>query len=83
MSRTDPDEGPTDAPAASDGHVAPGPAVAPSRESRQQCAAYADSTGERCQRDALPRIPYCGTHKHLLDDVDRGRLGLKPPKSGG
>lgn len=32
-----------------------------------QCQAYADSTGERCQRDAMVHFPYCGDHIHLFD----------------
>ncbi|QLD88308.1 hypothetical protein HWV07_04370 [Natronomonas salina] len=48
-----------------------------------RCEAYADSTGDRCQHDAIPGIPYCGTHKHLLDDVDVLRMGLKSLKSDG
>lgn len=48
-----------------------------------QCEAIADSTGERCQRDAMEAIPYCGVHKHLLDVVDLRRMGLKRPKSDG
>lgn len=35
-----------------------------------RCEAYADSTGERCQRPALPAIPYCPDHRHLTDDTD-------------
>lgn len=49
----------------------------------KQCEAFADSTGERCQQDAMEPFPYCADHKHLLDDVDLRRMGLKPPKSGG
>lgn len=48
-----------------------------------QCEAIAASTGERCQREAMYPFPYCGTHSHLLDDVDKERMGLRPPKSGG
>jgi hypothetical protein len=72
MTGTDHDSRRSSVPSASD-------STAPSE--RQQCAAIADSTGERCQRDALVPIPYCGDHKHLLDEVDRQRIGLKPPKS--
>ena len=42
-----------------------------------RCEAYADSTGERCQHPAMGPFPYCGNHKHLLDDVDLERMGLK------
>lgn len=48
-----------------------------------QCEAIADSTGERCQHDAIRPIPYCGDHKHLMDEVDLNRIGLNLPKSGG
>lgn len=34
---------------------------------RAQCQAFADSTGERCQRVAMPLFPYCGDHIHLFD----------------
>jgi len=33
-----------------------------------RCQAYADRTGERCQHDALPGVPYCHHHYHLLLD---------------
>lgn len=45
----------------------------------ERCEAYADSTGERCQHPAMEPFPYCGDHKHLLDDVDLQRMGLKRP----
>jgi hypothetical protein len=50
---------------------------------RDQCEAFADSTGERCQRDAVSPFPYCSDHMHLLDEVDQRRIGLKPPISDG
>ena len=49
---------------------------------QNQCEAYADSTGERCQKRAMGPFPYCGDHKHLLSDVDLERMGLKPSKTG-
>lgn len=49
---------------------------------KDRCEAYADSTGDRCRRSAVSPFPYCSDHLHLLDDVDRERLGLNPPKSG-
>jgi len=48
-----------------------------------QCEAYADSTGERCQHDAMGPFPYCADHRHLLDAVDLERMGLSLSKSGG
>ena len=48
-----------------------------------RCEAYADSTGERCQHTAIKGFPYCGDHKHLLDDIDIVRMGLKALNSGG
>jgi hypothetical protein len=30
------------------------------------CEAWNDTDGEPCSRDALPGIPYCGRHKHLV-----------------
>lgn len=50
---------------------------------KERCEAFADSTGERCQRDAVAPFPYCSDHMHLLDEVDMRRMGLNPPKSGG
>ncbi len=50
---------------------------------RDRCEAYADSTGDRCKRDAVAPFPYCSDHMHLLDAVDLKRMGLKRPKSGG
>ena len=48
-----------------------------------QCEAYADSTGERCERDAMTPFPYCELHiDDLLDEVDLERIGLKPSNSG-
>jgi hypothetical protein len=47
-----------------------------------RCEAIADSTGERCQHPAAGPFPYCGDHLDLLDDVDKKRMGLKPPKPG-
>lgn len=57
--------------------------VSPGTRFREQCEAYADSTGERCQHTALDPLPYCGDHKHLLDEIDLDQVGLKPPKSEG
>lgn len=48
-----------------------------------RCEAIADYTGERCQHTSLSGIPYCGDHKHLLDDVDVVQYGLKRLKSDG
>lgn len=48
-----------------------------------RCEAYAGTTGERCRRDAVAPFPYCGDYLHLLDAVDKERMGLKPPKSDG
>lgn len=44
-----------------------------------RCKAYAESTGERCRHTPMGPLPYCADHRHLLDDVDRRELGLKPP----
>lgn len=52
-------------------------------ELSSQCEAIATSTGVRCERDAMEPFPYCSDHKHLLDEVDLRRIGLKPPKSEG
>jgi len=39
--------------------------------SPEQCEAYAERSGERCEHDALPALPYCADHIHLYDpDVD-------------
>jgi hypothetical protein len=46
-----------------------------------QCKAYAKSTGEQCQHPTAGPFPYCGDHLDLLDDVEKKRMGLKPPKS--
>jgi hypothetical protein len=48
-----------------------------------RCEAIADYTGNRCEHSSLPGIPYCADHKHLLDEVDIVRYGLKCLKSGG
>lgn len=48
-----------------------------------QCEAFADSTGDRCERDAMTPFPYCELHiDDLLDEVDLERIGLKPSNSG-
>lgn len=31
------------------------------------CNAYADSTGELCERDPVADTPYCPLHLHLYD----------------
>jgi len=36
----------------------------------KQCEAIANSTGRRCEHDALLGVPYCPDHYHLLDEVD-------------
>jgi len=37
----------------------------------EQCQAYAERSGERCEKDALVALPYCADHMHLYDpDVD-------------
>jgi hypothetical protein len=39
--------------------------------SPDQCEAYAERTGERCEHDTLSGLPYCPDHMHLYDpDVD-------------
>lgn len=50
---------------------------------REQCWAYADSTGERCQHPSMPKFPYCHDHRHLLDEVDATRYVLRTGKSAG
>ena len=35
-----------------------------------RCEAYANSTGERCQREPMGPLPYCSDHIHLLNEVD-------------
>jgi hypothetical protein len=47
-----------------------------------QCTAIAESTGERCEHDAVAPFPYCGDHMDLLDEVDLVQMGVKPPKPG-
>lgn len=44
----------------------------------ERCEAFADSTGERCERSAVGGLPYCSDHRHLLDDVDRARIAYTP-----
>lgn len=40
-----------------------------------QCQAIARRSGERCQRTALGKYPYCVEHIHLYDpDVDDGPM---------
>lgn len=43
-----------------------------------RCEAFAESTGERCERPAVGGLPYCSDHRHLLDDVDRARIAYTP-----
>lgn len=52
-------------------------------ETPARCTAYAESTGERCRHTPMGPLPYCADHRHLLDDVDKREMGLKPPISQG
>lgn len=51
-------------------------------DGRDRCKAIAASTGKQCRRKAISPFPYCGDHKHPLDEVDVIRMGLNSLKSG-